>query len=188
MVLTTSNFKIMGIELVIFISAILFGIFLYWRESNSNNVYRFLNKIVNSKELQMTADNPKGFVYRQSLLPRIIFIVSLVLVAALIVEFLTPISVFGSYNGVSAFASFAVGTLLGTYLANFVIKTTEVVEEKSDSIGDIVEEAVEKGKDFIDDLKTREPKVVEEAKKEIKTEPEAAKQSARDRLKDKGLM
>ena len=64
--------KTMGIELVIFIAAILFGIFLYWRESNSNSVYRFVNKIVNSKELQMGADNPKGFVYRQALLPRII--------------------------------------------------------------------------------------------------------------------
>ncbi len=180
----------MGIELVIFIAAILFGIFLYWRESNSNGVYRFVNKIVNSKELQMNADNPKGFVYKQALLPRIIFIVSLVLVAALIVEFLTPIAVFSSYNGISAFASFAVGTLLGTYLANFVIKTTEVVEEKSDSIGDMVDDAVEKGKDFIEDLKTKESKAVEEVKEEIKTEikPEAEKQSARDRLKDKGLM
>ncbi|EDP70651.1 hypothetical protein FBALC1_07828 [Flavobacteriales bacterium ALC-1] len=178
----------MGIELVIFIAAILFGIFLYWRESNSNGVYRFVNKIVNSKDLQMKADNPKGFVYRQALLPRIIFIVSLVLVAALVVEFLTPLAVFSSYNGISAFASFAVGTLLGTYLANFVIKTSEVVEEKSDSIGDMVEGAVEKGKDFIEDLKTKEPKVVEEVKEEIKTEPEVEKQSARDRLKDKGLM
>lgn len=178
----------MGIELVIFIAAILFGIFLYWRESNSNSIYRFLNKIVNSKELQMSADNPKGFVYRQSLLPRIIFIVSLVLVAALIVEFLTPISVFGSYNGVSAFASFAVGTLIGTYLANFVIKTTEVVEEKSDSIGDMVDEAVEKGKDFIEDLKTKDAKVVEEVKQETEVKPEVEKTSARDRLKDKGLM
>ncbi|PTL99529.1 MAG: hypothetical protein DA407_16705 [Bacteroidetes bacterium] len=178
----------MGIELVIFIAAILFGIFLYWRESNSNSVYRFLNKIVNSKELQMNADNPKGFVYRQALLPRIIFIVSLVLVAALIVEFLTPLAVFSSYNGISAFASFAVGTLIGTYLANFVIKTTEVVEEKSDSIGDMVDDAVEKGKDFIQDLKTKEPKAVEDVKTEIKTEPEVEKTSARDRLKDKGLM
>lgn len=178
----------MGIELVIFIAAILFGIFLYWRESNSNSVYRFVNKIVNSKELQMSPDNPKGFVFRQPLLPRIIFIVSLVLVAALIVEFLTPISVFSSYLGISAFASFAVGTLLGTYVANFVIKTSEVVEEKSDSIGDMVDDVVEKGKDFIEDLKTKEPKVIEEAQKEIKNEPEVEKQSARDRLKDKGLM
>ena len=42
-----------------------------------------------------------------------------------------------------------------------------MIEEKSDSLEDIVEEAVEKGKDFIEDLKTREPKVVEEAKNEI---------------------
>ena len=180
----------MGIELVIFIAAILFGIFIYWRESNGNGAYRFLNKVVNSKELQMKADNPKGFVFKQAFLPRLIFVVTIVLIAALIVEFLTPISVFGSYNGVSAFSSFAVGTLLGTYLATFVIKTTEIVEEKSDSIGDIVDDAVEKGKEFIEDLKTKEPKVVEEAKKEIINEPEAKmnEKSARDRLKDKGLM
>jgi len=178
----------MGIELVIFIAAILFGIFLYWRESNSNNIYRSVNKIVNSKELQMKADNPKGFVFKQALLPRIIFIVSLVLVAALIVEFLTPLAVFSSYNGISAFASFAVGTLLGTYLANFVIKTSEVVEEKSDSIGNMLDGAVEKGKDFIDDLKTKESKVVEGDIKEIKPQSEGEKPSARDRLKDKGLL
>ncbi len=178
----------MGIELVIFIAAILFGIFLYWRESNGNGAYRFINKVVNSKELQMSSDNPKGFIYRQAFLPRLIFVVAIVLIAALIVEFLTPVSVFGSYNGVSAFSSFAVGTLLGTYLANFVIKTTEVVEEKSGSIGEMVDDAVEKGKDFIDDLKIKEPKVEEEVKKEIETTPEADKPSARDRLKDKGLM
>ena len=178
----------MGIELVIFIAAILFGIFLYWRESNGNGAYRFINKVVNSKELQMSSDNPKGFIYRQAFLPRLIFVVAIVLIAALIVEFLTPVSVFGSYNGVSAFSSFAVGTLLGTYLANFVIKTSEVVEEKSGSIGEMVDDAVEKGKDFIDDLKIKEPKVEEEVKKEIETTPEADKPSARDRLKDKGLM
>lgn len=180
----------MGIELVIFIAAILFGIFLYWRESNGNSAYRFLNKVVNSKELQMSADNPKGFVYKQTFLPRLIFVVTIVLVAALIVEFLTPISVFGSYNGVSAFASFAAGTLLGTYLANFVIKSSEVIEEQSVSLEDKFDNVVEKGKDFIEDLKAKEPKVVEEAKKEIEKEPKAKmnEKSARDRLKDKGLM
>ncbi|MDA8874427.1 hypothetical protein [uncultured Winogradskyella sp.] len=69
----------MGLELVIFITAILFGIFLYWRESNGNGVYRTLNKIVNSKELQMSGDNPKPFVYKQGIIPRVIFVVSLVL-------------------------------------------------------------------------------------------------------------
>lgn len=180
----------MGLELVIFIVAILFGIFLYWRESNGNGAYRFLNKVVNSKELQMSADNPKGFVYKQAFLPRLLFVVSLVLIAALVVEFLTPLAVFSSYNGISAFSSFAVGTLIGTYVANLVIKTSEVVEEKSDSLGDIVEGAVEKGKDFIEDLKSKDNKALEEAKQEIKNDPqtEADNKSARERLKDKGLM
>ena len=180
----------MGLELVIFIAAILFGIFLYWRESNGNGVYRTLNKIVNSKELQMSADNPKGFVYKQGILPRIIFVVSLVLIAALIIEFLTPLAVFSSYNGISAFASFAVGTLIGTYIASFVIKSTEVIEEKSDSISDIVGDAVEKGKDFIGDLKSKENKEepIEEVETENKNTKEVEQKSARERLKDKGLM
>ncbi|MDN3493283.1 hypothetical protein [Winogradskyella bathintestinalis] len=180
----------MGIELVIFISAILFGIFLYWRESNGNGAYRFLNKVVNSKELQMSANNPKGFVYKQSLLPRILFVVTLVLVAALIVEFLTPIAVFSSYNGVSAFASFAVGTLLGTYIAAFIITSSDVIEEQSESLEDKFDDVVEKGKDFFEDLKNKDNKAVEEAKKEIENTPESKmnEKSARDRLKDKGLM
>lgn len=180
----------MGLELVIFIAAILFGIFLYWRESNGNGAYRFINKIMNSKELQMSADNPKGFIYKQSFIPRLLFIVTLVLMAALVVEFLTPLPVFSSYNGISAFSSFAVGTLIGTYVANFVIKTSEVVEEKSDSLSDIVDGAVEKGKEFIEDLKTKDEDVTEvaEEKVEEQMEPEVDKKSARDRLKDKGLM
>lgn len=175
----------MGLELVIFIVAILFGIFLYWRESNGNGAYKFLNKIVNSKELQMSADNPKGFVFKQPFLPRLIFVISLVLIAALILEFLTPVSVFGSYNGISAFSSFAVGTLLGTYIANFFIKSTEVIEEKSDSLEDIVHDTIEKGKDFIEDLKTKDADVVEEVKEEA---PKSDEKSARERLKDKGLL
>ena len=178
----------MGLELVIFIAAILCGIFLYWRESNGNGAYRFLNKLVNSKELQMSAANPKGFVYKRSFLPRLLFIVTLVLFAALIIEFLTPVSVFGSYNGISAFASFAAGTLLGTYLANFIIRTSEAVESQSESLEEKFDDVLEKGKDFIQELKTREPKVVEDAKNEIENEPKVDKPSARDRLKDKGLM
>lgn len=178
----------MGIELVIFIAAVLFGIFLYWRESNGNGAYRFLNKLVNSKELQMSADNPKGFVYKQAFIPRLIFVVSFVLIAALILEFLTPVTVFGSYNGISAFSSFAVGTLLGTYLASFVIKTSEVVEEKSGSLGDLVEDAVDRGKDLLEDLKTKDAKVIEEAKDEIENKTDTDQKSARERLKDKGLM
>ncbi|OUR90740.1 hypothetical protein A9Q87_12355 [Flavobacteriales bacterium 34_180_T64] len=178
----------MGLELVIFIGAILFGIFLYWRESNGNGFYRFINKIVNSKELQMEASSKKGFVYKQAFLPRLVFVATSFLLAALILQFLTPFEIFGSYNGVSAFSSVIVGTLLGTYLANFVLKSTKVIEEKSDTIGDIVEGAVEKGKDFIDDLKTKDADVVKEVKEEVKEANEVEEKSARERLKDKGLL
>ncbi len=143
----------------------------------------------------MSADNPKGFVYKQSLIPRLIFVVALVLIAALIVEFLTPLAVFSSYNGISAFASFAAGTLLGTYLASFVIKSTEVIEEKSDSIGDMVGDAFEKGKDLIEDLRTKDTKdtkEVDDVKNEMTSETtktlDKKEKSARERLKDKGLM
>ena len=61
-------------ELIIFIASILFGILWYWRESNGNGLYRFFNKILNSKELQMKSTEKKGFVYKQSLLLRFVFV------------------------------------------------------------------------------------------------------------------
>jgi hypothetical protein len=175
----------MGLDLVIFIAAILFGIFLYWRESNGNGAYRFVNKIVNSKELQMKPDSKKGFIYKQTFIPRLIFVVALFLVVA--VQFLTPFQIFGSYNGVSAFASVIVGTLVGTYIANFVIKSTKIIEEKSDSLEDKFDDVVEKGKDFIEDLKTKDAEIEEDIKPEVEA-PKPNEKSARERLKDKGLM
>ena len=179
----------MGADIIIFIVAILFGIFLYWRESNSNGTYRFFNKMVNSKDLQMAADCKKGFIYQQSFLPRLIFVVTVVLIAALLVEFLTPISIFGSYLGISAFASFAVGTLIGTYLANIVLKSGAVLEEQSESLEDKFDTALEKGKDLIEDFKNR-TEVEEDTRQEAKdvSKSKIDEKSARDRLKDKGLM
>lgn len=178
----------MGIELIIFIASILFGILLYWRESNSNKTYRFVNKLVNSKELQMKPTDKKGFIFQQAFLPRLVFVATSFLIVALIVQFLTPIDIFGSYNGVSIFCSIIVGTLIGTYLANFVIKSTKIIDEQSDSLEEKIHNTIEKGKDFIEDISAREPKVVEEAKKEIENEPKTQEKSARERLKDKGLM
>ncbi len=180
----------MGLELIIFIAAILFGIFLYWRESNGNAAYRFINKMVNSKELQMAPESKKGFVYQQAFLPRLIFVVAVVLVAALVVEFLTPIAVFSSYYGISAFASFAAGTLIGTYLANFVLKSSKVIETQSESLEDKIENVVEKGRDFIEDLRPKDKIEPEDTNSKIEQKPEQEvnEKSARDRLKDKGLM
>lgn len=178
----------MGLELIIFIAAILFGIFLYWRESNGNGAYRALNKLVNSKDLQMKPGNKKGFVFQQSFIPRLIFVVSLFLIIAVLVQFLSPFDIFGSYNGISAFASVIFGTLIGTYIAGFVIKSSEVLDEHGNSLEDFVDESLEKGKEFVKDLKNKDNKAVEEAKEEIKSEPEADQKSARERLKDKGLL
>ena len=177
----------MGLELVIFIASILLGIFIYWRESNSNKAYRTLNKIVNSKELQMAPDNPKGFVFKQAFIPRLIFVVTMGLVVALVLEFVSPISVFGSFDGVSSFSSIIVGTLLGTYLANFVIKSSKVIEEHSASLGNVVEETLEKGKDYFDNLKPEKNEELD-TMKNVKSPKEETGKSARERLKDKGLL
>lgn len=178
----------MGLELVIFIAAILFGIFLYWRESNGNGIYRFLNKIVNSKELQMAPDSKKGFIYKREFIPRLIFVVTLFLIIAVAVQFLTPFEIFGSYNGISAFSSVIVGTLVGTYVANFVLKSSKVIEEQSETLEDKFDSVVEKGKDLIEDFKNKDNEVVEDAKEDITEDAEPNQKSARERLKDKGLM
>ena len=65
------NLKNMTLELIVFIAAILFGILLYWRESNGNGLYRFCNKIINSKELQMKSEDKTGFVFQQTFLLRL---------------------------------------------------------------------------------------------------------------------
>lgn len=162
----------MGLEIIIFIAAILFGILLYWRESNGNGFYRFINKMVNSKELQMKPTDKKGFVYKQAFLPRLVYVAGGFLLVAIILQFLTPIQIFGSYYGVSSFASVIVGTLIGTYVSHLVIKSGDVIEEKSDSLEDIVHDTIEKGKDIIEDIKNKNEEVeeVEEPVEEPKTE------------------
>ncbi len=177
----------MTLEIIFFVAAILFGIVLYWRESKGNKVYRFFNKLMNSKELQMKDTEVKGFIYQQSFLPRLVFISALFLIGILVIRFIIPINV----ATVSIFTSMIVGTLLGTYVAGFVFKSAEVIDEHSDSLGNMVQETLEKGKDFIEDLKSDKEEVKEEVKEDAKTVEEAPKKeqkSARDRLKDKGYL
>ncbi|WP_406683949.1 hypothetical protein N1F78_14835 [Seonamhaeicola sp. MEBiC1930] len=177
----------MGLDLVIFIAAILFGVFIYWRESQGNKLYKFVNKVFNSKELQMKPDNKKGFVYKQAFLPRLVYVVGFYLLIGLIVQFVSPFEIFTSYNGISAFSSISVGTLIGTYLANFVLKSGKVIEEKSDSLGGIVQDTLEKGKDIIEEIKAKDDEVKpEEEIKEDASQKEG--KSARERLKDKGYL
>lgn len=174
----------MTLEIIVFIGSILFGILLYWRESTGNGLYRFLNKLMYSKKLQMSPDNPTGFVYQQKFLLRLVFITMIFLVGILIARFLIPIDI----ATISVFASSIVGTLIGTYIGGFVLKSEKVIDAHSDSIEEKFDHAIDQGRDFIQDITSREPKVVEEAKKEIEQNPVEPKKSARERLKDKGLM
>lgn len=175
----------MTFEIIIFIASILFGIILYWRESKNNSIYRFLNKIFYSKELQMKSDSKKGFLYQQSFLMRLVYVGLLFLIGIVILRFIIPIDIYT----LQLFTASISGTLLGTYLANFVFKSSEVIDEKGDSLIDVVKDTVEKGKEFIQDLEAKENTITETPKTEPKPEPEVApKKSARDRLKDKGYM
>ncbi|CAM1344520.1 hypothetical protein [Tenacibaculum amylolyticum] len=173
----------MTLELILFIAAVLFGIVLYWRESQGNKLYRFFNKIMYSKELQMKTTDTKGFLYQQSFLLRLVFITALFLIAIVIAKFILPISL----ATVSIFMSMIVGTLAGTYVAGFIFKSGKIIDEHSDSLGEIVQETLEKGRDFIDDLKVEKKEAVEEVKK-VEEKPKEEQKSARDRLKDKGYL
>jgi len=173
----------MTLELIIFIASILFGAVIFWRESQGNGVYRFFNKLMNSKELQMVATDKKGFVYQQSFFLRLVFIIALFLVGILITRFLIPIDL----ATISLFASMIFGTLVGTYVAGFIFKSSEVIEEQSESLEDKFQDVIEKGKDFIEDLQTKETNEVEEVEGENEV-PKTDQKSARERLKDKGFL
>ncbi|AUC86549.1 hypothetical protein CW731_15225 [Polaribacter sp. ALD11] len=173
----------MTLELIIFIASILFGVILYWRESRTNKVYRFFNKLMNSKELQMKVTDKKGFFYEQNFLLRLVFIVSFFLLVILVTRFLIPIDV----ATISLFASMIFGTLIGTYLAGFIFTSTKIIDEHSDSLEDKFKDVLEKGKDFVEDFKNEEPVAIEKAQKEIEKSKVEGK-SARERLKEKGLL
>ena len=173
----------MTLELIAFIASILFGILWYWRESNGNKTYRLLNKILNSKDLQMKPSDRRGFVYKQKFLLRFVFISFFFLVVMLIVKFLIPIN----YATISLFASIIVGTITGTYLATLVFKSKDLITDNTDVVEDKFNKTIEKGKDFIEDVLGIDE--VENKKETLKEEkPKAKEESARDRLKKKGLL
>lgn len=174
------------IEIIVFIAAVLFGIVWYVRESKNNSVYRFFNKLMNSKELQMKADNKKGFVHLQAFLMRLVWITSTLLVIAIVVAFIFPFNlIYLSY-----FASAIAGTLIGTYIASgFIVASKEMTFE---NMKEKAEEVIEKGKDFVDDLRgeeeTEDPETETSDSNSEETKEEAPQKSARDRLKDKGMI
>ncbi|GAL77162.1 hypothetical protein JCM19274_4875 [Algibacter lectus] len=129
----------------------------------------------------MKPEDKTGFVYKQSFLLRLVFVGFLFLIGIVVVRFLIPIDV----ATISIFASMIVGTIIGTYLANFIFKSSEVIEEQTDSLEDIMQDTIEKGKDFIEDLTSKDDLEIETVKRE---QPKVEEKSARERLKDKGLL
>ncbi|MEX0290315.1 MAG: hypothetical protein AB3N14_14510 [Flavobacteriaceae bacterium] len=170
----------MTLEIIVFVFAILFGIVWYWRESKSNKMYRLANRITHSKELQMKADNDKGFVHKQAFLMRLVWITVLFVLAAAVISFVTPINAFY----VQYFASAIVGTLIGTYVASALIFAQDSTKKEN------LEKVFQKGKEFVEDLTDGdEEEEITDAKETSAPEPEEApKKSARDRLKDKGMI
>ncbi len=173
----------MTLEIIVFVLAILFGIIIYWSESKSNRVYRWINHLTHNDELQMKPENRKGFFHLQPFLLRLVYITLLFVIAAVVVSFATPINAFY----VQYFVSAIVGTIIGSYIASIFLFASERTKKEA------LQQAFEKGKDrvedFVDDIKdnfeTEKPKP--QQKNETKTE-EAPKKSARDRFKDKGMI
>jgi len=173
----------MTLEIIVFIAAILFGIVWYWRESKSNKIYRFANKVTHAKDLQMKADNRKGFIHQQPFLLRLVWITLLFAVGAGIVTFVTPINVFF----IQYFASAIVGTLIGSYIASAVIFTKESTSKEN------LEKVFDKGKEYVEDLVDDAEEAIKKPAQEEVVEPKqdaeaAPKKSARDRFKDKGMI
>jgi Na+/H+ antiporter NhaC len=171
----------MTLEIIVFVIAILFGIIIYWREAKSNRLYRFFNHMMHSKELQMASENEKGFVHKQVFLMRLVWITLIFVLIGALISFATPINViFFQY-----FVSAIVGTLIGTYIASAFIFTSKGL--RKENLKKNFEKAVEKGKDFVEDIREDfEPEDTTEEEPEAPEEGE--KKSARDRLKDKGMI
>ena len=171
------------IEVIVFIISVLVGIVMYVRESKNNKLYRFFNKLMHSKELQMKDNNPKGFVYEQPFLLRLVWLTLVFLLAAIILNFIIPFNIFQIQYVVTA----VVGTLIGTYVAGAFFGASKGLKKES------IKEAIEKGKDFVEELAEGSKETIDleanEAPEKIENQTEEAPQkSARDRLKDKGMI
>ncbi|MCG2418823.1 hypothetical protein K8089_07295 [Aequorivita sp. F47161] len=173
----------MTFEIIVFIAAVLFGIILYWTESKSNRLYRFFNKLTHSKELQMKPESRKGFVHQQDFLMRLVWITLLYLIAAAVIAVVLPFVV----NYIQYFISAIVATLLGTYIASLFLFARDKTKKEN------LEKAFNKGKESIDEF-TQDIRDNFESEEEIEpepkpsTEPDEPKLSARERLKNKGMI
>lgn len=132
----------------------------------------------------MSPMDPTGFLYQQKFLFRLVFISMIFLVAILIARFLIPMDI----ATISVFTSSIVGTLLGTYIGGFILKSEKVIDAHSETLERKFDTAIEQSRDFIQEISPRKTNAVEEPETTIEEDPELPKKSARERLKDKGLM
>lgn len=175
----------MTFEIIVFIAAILFGIVLYWSEAKSNGLYRFFNKLSHNKKLQMKTEDRKGFIHQQNFLLRLVWITLLYLIIAVVIALILPFVV----NYLQYFISAIVGTLAGTYIASLFLFARETTKPEN------LEKAFKKSRESIGEF-TQDIRDNFEQKKDATLEPEQKtktiteepKQSARDRLKDKGMI
>jgi len=181
----------MTLEIIIFVLATLLGVVVAYRESKNNSLYRFFNKLFHSKELQMKPDNPKGFVYGQHFLMRVVWIIIGYIAVSGILSFVTPINIIY----IQHFASAVVGTLIGTYLTTMFFATSEGLSKEN--VMKQAKEVYEKGKDLVEDLtdgkeeetiKTKQTASTSQNEKPAEEPQTEVKKSARDRLKDKGMI
>lgn len=170
----------MTLEIIVFIGAILLGILMYWRESKNNGLYRFFNKLANSKKLQMKATSRKGFLHEQTFVFRLVYITLLCMIVYGGVSALTPLNIFSF----ELFTASVVGILGGSYIASAIIFANTKIEDNKD----FVEDTIDKSKEFVSDMidKPKEEEAIEEVPK--KEESKTEEKSARERLKDKGLL
>lgn len=168
----------MTLEIIVFILAILFGIIWYWRESKSNKLYRLANRLTHAKGLQMNAENKKGFVHKQAFLPRLVWISLLFVLASTLISLVTPVNVFF----VQYFVSAIVGTLIGTYVASALIFAQDSTKKEN------LKSVFQKGKEFVEDLTDGDEPIVSEEETPAPGPESTPGKSARDRLKDKGMI
>ncbi|WGF92029.1 hypothetical protein [Aequorivita marisscotiae] len=173
----------MTFEIIVFIAAVLFGILLYWTESKSNRLYRFFNKLTHSKELQMKPESRKGFVHQQNFLMRFVWITLMYLLAAIVIAVVLPFVV----NYIQYFISAIVATILGTYIASLFLFARDKTKKEN------LEKAFAKGKETIGEF-TQDIRDNFDSEEEIdpepktSTKPDEPKLSARERLKNKGMI
>ena len=83
------------------------------------------------------------------------------------------------------FVSAIVGTLIGTYIASAFIFTSEGL--RKENLKKNFDKAVEKGKEFVDDLR-EEDDPASSSDETPENKKDADEKSARDRLRDKGMI